>query len=526
MNGAQMVIKTAVDAGIKVCFANPGTTEMPLVEALDSVEGIQAKLGLFEGCCTGAADGYGRMTGTPALTLLHLGPGLANGLANLHNAHRAKTPIVNLIGDHASWHRDADAPLAMDIATLASVIPGWQRTSTSVDSLSQDTADAISAAMKGQVATLIIPQDFQWGECKDETICSPSFSYDPIDHDLITKAETHLKNSQKTLIILGGRALKKEGLFKAAQIKEKTHCDILSDSFPAHADLGNNLPALKRVPYFPEHAIKVLSQYQTIILVGTKPIVSFFGYKDTNCQIISQDQTVIKLNPKNQDLLEILDTLIEKVDAPQKGQHDPAQNDPTQNDPTQNGMTNNTALPQEKLTGKTICQIISAHTPKNAIVVEEAITSGTAYSAIAANSHFHSLLTMTGGSLGQGMSCSTGAALACPSRPVISFLGDGAAMYTLQSLWMQARDNLNITTLICSNNSYDILKLEYHRAGNKSVRQNTAALMNLDHPSINWVKLSQGLGVPAVSVGSGKQLIEELKKALDASGPHLIEMLI
>ncbi|MBU1195998.1 MAG: acetolactate synthase large subunit [Proteobacteria bacterium] len=512
MNGAQVIIKTAVNAGIKICFANPGTTEMPLVEALDSVPGIKAVLGLFEGCCTGAADGYGRMAGLPALTLLHLGPGLANGLANLHNAHRANTPIVNIIGDHASWHKSADAPLAMDIETLASTIPGWQKTCTSLETLSRDTANAISCAMKGQVATLIVPQDLQWGECKNQTICCPSFSYDPVNSDLIDQAAEALKSNKKTLVILGKNALRKDGLMKAARIQKATGCDLLSDSFPAHAHIGKGLPSLKRIPYFPEQAIKELSPYASIILIGTKPIVSFFGYKDTSCQLISEDQTVIRFNQGNLNLPEILDALIDRVGAPEMDHKKLTQS------------TDFSPLPSGNLTGGNICRILSALIPENAIVVEEAITSGGAYSAIAANSSFHSLLTMTGGALGQGMACGTGAAFACPDRPVISFLGDGAAMYTLQSLWMHARDHLNITTLICANNSYDILKLEYHRAGNKPPGQNSNLLMNLDHPPVDWVKISEGMGVSAARVTSCELLKHKLEHALNTPGPHLIQM--
>ncbi len=516
MNGAQIVIRTAVEAGIKFCFANPGTTEMPLVEALDSVPGIEAKLGLFEGCCTGAADGYARMTGIPALTLLHLGPGLANGIANLHNAHRAKTPIVNIIGDHASWHLASDAPLTMDIEALASAVPGWQKTATSANSLSQDTADAISAAMAGQVATLIIPQDFQWEECTDETICRPSFSHDALDKNLIETAAEHLKSDKKSLIILGGKALRKDGLMIAEQIKETTGCDLLSDTFPAHTEIGMGVPALERVPYFPEQAIKKLSQYETVIRIGTKPIVPFFGYKGMDIPLFSDKQTVIKLNPENQDLIEILSTLA--IQTGTQKNKTPA--------PLVKESKKESDLPQEKLSGGKICQIVTALLPENAIVVEEAITSGGAYHLIAPNAEPHSLMTLTGGSLGMGMPCAVGAALACPDRPVINLQGDGSAMYTPQSLWMQARDNLNVTTLICANRSYDILKIEYLRAGNKQFKKNTATLTDLGSPPIDWVKLSQSMGVSAVSVQSGKDLIQELKKAVSIPGPHLIEMVM
>lgn len=516
MNGAQIVIKTAKEAGIKYCFANPGTTEMPLVEALDSVPGIEAKLGLFEGCCTGAADGYGRLTGMPALTLLHLGPGLANGIANLHNAHRAKTPVVNIVGDHATWHLGSDAPLTMDIETLAKSIPGWQRTSTSVDNLSQDTADAISAAMKGQVATLIIPQDLQWAECRDKTISSPSFSYDPINSGLIGQAADALKKAKKSLMILGGTALQKNGLLIGQQICNITGSDLLSDTFPACTDIGAGLPNPSRIPYFPEKATEKLSQYDTIILVGTKPIVSFFGYPGMTSELLSSDQTVIKLDSGHQDLVKVLESMVQELEG--KTPEISMQADFKPKDEKE--------LPQEYLSGGTICQIVSALLPENAIVVEESVTSGGAYHIIAASARPHVLMTLTGGSLGMGMPCATGAALAHPDRQVINFQSDGAGMYTPQTLWMQARDNLNITTLICANRSYNILKIEYLRAGNKEILKNTSALTNLGNPPVDWVGLSRSMGVPAASVSSGKELIAELKKAIKGSGPHLIEMIM
>lgn len=516
MNGAQIVVKTAVAAGVKVCFANPGTTEMPLVEALDSMPGITAKLGLFEGCCTGAADGYARMSDMPALTLLHLGPGLANGIANLHNAHRAKSPVVNIVGDHAAWHLASDAPLVMDIEALAGSIPGWQRTSSSLDRLSQDTADAIAAAMQGQVATLIVPHDLQWTACKDETICTPSFSCDAIDSGLIEAAAATLKKGKKTLIILGGKALREDGLMLGEQIRKATGCDLLSDTFPARTEIGAELPNPARIPYFPEQATETLAPYETIIQIDTKPIVSFFGYQGMASKLISDDQAVINLTPGNQDPYEILKALADETGA--KTSEISAGKEVQPQDEKN--------LPQETLDGGSICQIISALLPENAIVVEEAVTSGAFYPIFAAGARPHSLMTLTGGSLGMGMPCATGAALACPDRPVISFQGDGAGMYTPQSLWMQARDNLNITTLICSNRSYDILKIEYLRAGYKEIHKNTAALTDLGNPPIDWAGMSRSMGVPAASVSTGKDLIAALNNALQAPGPYLIEMVM
>ncbi|MDQ3470016.1 MAG: thiamine pyrophosphate-binding protein, partial [Actinomycetota bacterium] len=166
MNGAQAMIRTLVDCGVTTCFANPGTSEMHFVAALDAVEEMRAVLGLFEGVATGAADGYARMTGTPAATLLHLGPGLGNGLANLHNARRAATPMVNIVGDHALGHARFDAPLQSDIDTVARNVSAWIGRPTSPAELGGATAEAVAAASTppGQVATLILPADVSWSD--------------------------------------------------------------------------------------------------------------------------------------------------------------------------------------------------------------------------------------------------------------------------------------------------------------------------------------------------------------------------
>ena len=516
MNGAEIIIKTAVAAGIDVCFSNPGTTEMPLVAALSSIPGIQAKLGLFEGCCTGAADGYARMIDKPALTLLHLGPGLANGIANLHNAHRANSPVVNIVGEHASWHRSFDAPLTMDIEALAGAVSGWQRTSTSVETLSKDTADAISAAMRGQVSSLIVPNDFQWSDCMDETISKPHFSIEPVDYDAVKKAAKLLKTDQKTVIILGGRALKKKALNAAARIKAKTGCDLLAETFPARMERGAGIPALDRIPYFPEQAVDLLSKYQVVILAGAKVPVAFFGYKGMSSKILSEDQKLLQFSPNNQNLQEALECLADALDAPKRIDTENASSAKLQD----------LRLPEGRLSADKVCVILAALQPENAIIVEEAITTGVFYYKHAANAPSNSLLTLNGGSLGLGMPCAVGAAVACPDRPVISFQADGAAMYTVQALWMQARESLNITTLICANRSYDILKFEFARAGYSSPKGNASELMDLSHPVIDWVKISEGMGVPAVSVDSAEKLSTEMKRALAEPGPHLIAMVL
>jgi acetolactate synthase-1/2/3 large subunit len=316
MNGSELLVKTAMAAGIELCFSNPGTTELPIVEAFDAVPGIRAILGLFEGVCTGAADGYGRVTGKPALTLLHLGPGLANGVANLNNARRAHTPVLNLIGEHASWHRPADSPITMDIESLAGTVSGWVRANKSVEEISQDTADGIAAALCGQVSSLIVPHDYQAMECHDETIRMPQFSFDSVDEDSIEVAARLLRSDVKSALIVGGRALRKRGLQAAARIKAVAGCDLLVETFPAYLERGAGLPALKRIPYLPEQATALLSPYQAVILADAREPVVFFGYKGMGSYFLTESQQKAHISTRSQNAEEALEHLADALDAP------------------------------------------------------------------------------------------------------------------------------------------------------------------------------------------------------------------
>ena len=516
MIGAEILIKTAVKAGIEVCFTNPGTTEMPLVCAFDSVPGIRPYLGLFEGCCTGAADGYGRMMDKPAMTLLHLGPGLGNGIANLHNAQRGGTPVLNVIGEHATWHRAANAPLTMDIAALADSVSGWQRTCSTTDSISQDTADAIAAALAGQVVTLIVPSDIQWSECADPKIHQPTNSSASIDKDSIIHAAEMLHTGQKSALILGGRALRKEGLMAAAKIKARTGCDLLSERAPTRIEKGVGIPRTEGIPYFPRQALELLSGYQVVVLAGTGEPVTFFGWQGYPSRLLNENQRICQIKADNKSLPQALEDLADALDAPGKVAGPDA------------GFAKieRPEIPMGKLTAKNAGIILAALQPKHAIIVNESITSGGAYLPLAVSAPPHTMMALPGGAIGYGMPCAVGAAIACPQRPVINFQADGSAMYTLQALWMQARESLNITTLICANRSYNILKIEFARADVTTPGPYAQALTDLGNPAIDWVQISNGMGVPAVSVDSCEVLAKELKKALKEPGPHLIEMLL
>jgi len=454
------------------------------------------------------------MTDKPAMTLLHLGPGLGNGIANLHNARRARTPVLNAICEHATWHRSADAPLNMDIMTLAETVSGWQRTSAAAQNLSKDTADAITAALQGKVATLIVPSDVQWSESSSNKIHASKTPDASVDKDSIERAASLLRTDQKAALILGGWALRKRGLAAVARIKAKTGCDLLSERAPARMERGARFPATEFIPYFPRQALDLLAKYQTVVLAGTGEPVTFFGWQGYESRLLNDDQDICQIKADDQNLPPALENLADALGAPATV------------DAADAGFSQveRPALPRGKLTAQNACLILAALQPEDAVIVNESITSGAAYFPLGPRLPPHTLLMLPGGAIGYGMPCAVGAAIACPRRPVINFQADGSAMYTLQALWMQAREGLDITTLICSNRSYHILNIELSRSGTVAPGRQAQSLTDLKNPPIDWVQISKAMGVPAVVVDRCEALAQELKRALVEPGPHLIEM--
>ena len=516
MNGAELLVKTAIEAGVEICFANPGTTELPIVTALDTMPGIKAFLGLFEGVCTGAADGYGRMLDKPAMVLLHLGPGFANGIANLHNARRAKSPVLSVVGEHASWHRDADPPLAMDIESLARTVSGWWRTSKSALEVAADIADAVTAARMGQVATLIVPHDYQLTECDEYSVKKPGEPFDSLEPDSIEAVASRLRTSHKVALMLGGRALRKPGLEAAGRIQKAIGCDLFTQTFPGYMECGSGLPIVERLPYFPKKATAMISRYEVVLFAGAPEPVTFFGYPGVRSRILADEQERITLCTDRQNVVEALEYLVIALGTPSHFTID------------DNLLTRQQrpGIPDGELTAEKVCLTLAAMQPENAIIVDESITTGSLYFSPPTGLPAHSLMTLAGGSIGQGIPCATGAAIACPDRPVIDLQADGSAMYTVQALWTQAREGLNVTTLICSNRSYRILQVELSRAGITSYGPNAQALTEFTKPPIDWVNIAQGFGVPGVTVNTAEDLARELSKAFTEPGPHLIEMML
>lgn len=512
MNGAESMMKAAQAAGIEICFANPGTTELPLVQALDTVPGIRPVLGLFEGVCTGAADGYARMLGKPAMVLLHLGPGLANGIANLHNARRAHSGMVLVVGEHATWHRPVDPPLAMDIEALAGTVSGWQRTCRTPEDLGQDMADAVRAAQAGKIAVLIVPYDLQMEVGREAAVGSSGPGRTAADSESAESAARLLKERKKAALMLGGNHIGRRGLLAAARISQACGCALLAENFPAHIERGAGLPVVMRVPYLPEMALDMLSKFDAFVLAGAREPVSFFGYPGIPARLLEERQQRLLLSGPDEDLCAALNALADALGAPENP------------DPQGFQALNRPPVPAGALNAEKICAVIAALQPEGAIVVEEAITSGFTYYPVTAGVPPFSLLTLTGGSLGQGAPAAAGAAIACPDRPVIDFQADGAGLYTLQALWTEARQGLNVTTLICSNRSYDILKFEFGRLGGFKPGGNAAMLTDLT--GIDWVALGQGMGVPSRRATTAEELAGQLETALREPGPHLIEMVM
>ncbi|HEY8460117.1 MAG TPA: acetolactate synthase large subunit [Blastocatellia bacterium] len=511
MNGAESLIRTLIDAGVNVCFANPGTTEMPIVRAIDETAGMRAALCLFEGVCAGAADGYARMAEKPGLTLLHLGPGFANGVAYLHDARRARSPIINLIGEHATWHLAADAPLTSDIESLAAPVSAWLRRNKSSEELASDAAEAIEAASikPGRIATLIVPHDHQIGAADGPRAVRAIAEPPKAGAEAINQSVEALRRQGPAVLFLGGHALRERGLKAAARVVAATGCKLMCETFPARWERGAGTPIIERLPYFPERAIAAISPYRSVALAGAKPPASFFGYPGVPSYIISPEQQTVVLATPEEDVAGALESLADALGAPANVD----QNAVVQTPPRQDG----------KLTPETLSAAVAALLPENAVVMDESNTSMGPFMAMSQSAARHTLLTQPGGAIGLGPPCATGAAVACPDRVVINLQADGSAMYTLQALWTQAREGLNVKTIICNNRGYRILGIELMRAGAEKIGEQARSLMELNQPAIDWVSLAKGMGVRGVRVETAQDLTRELERALAEAGPQLID---
>ena len=513
-NGAQALIRTLVGAGIETCFANPGTSEIHFVAALDSVPEMRAILTLFEGVATGAADGYARMANAPAATLLHLGPGLGNGLANLHNARRAKVPVVNIVGDHATYHVQHDSPLQSDIETVARNVSTWVRTSRNTEEIVRDAVEAIVAATgpPGQVATLIVPADVSWQDGARPATPPPPAAAPDVSKEVIEAAARAVRASRRTGILLGGKAMRERGLVAAARIGAATGAKLFAERSVPRLERGAGLPAIERLAYWPDLASSQLDGLEHLILADAKPPVAWFAYPGAKSSLVPPGCEVHELSPPASDVLRSLEALVEALDV--------ADTKPAM----QRGFV--PPRPEGPLTAEKVCQAIGAILPEGAIISDEAITSAAALPANTAGAPRHDWLTLTGGAIGQGLPVAVGAAIACPERPVIALEADGSALYTIQSLWTMAREQLDVTVVLFNNRAYGILGAELARLDGQSAGDRARAMINLGDPDLDFVKLGTGLGVAARRVDTGEQLNGALDQAIADPGPHLIEAIV
>jgi acetolactate synthase-1/2/3 large subunit len=512
LNGAESVLRTLVGSGVDVCFANPGTSEMHLVAAMDRVPEMRGILTLFEGVASGAADGYARMADNPAATLLHLGPGFGNAFANVHNAYKARTPMVNVVGDHAVAHKPLGAPLTSDIEAVVRPVSHWMRSVRDARAAAPDTASAVAEARAGGVSTLIVPADAGWGESLGPAAPVPVRPAPPVPDEAVEAAARALRAGGGALL-LGGVATRGPGLELAARIAAATGAKLFRDTFAWRLERGGGRPRPEGVPYITELALDALSGLSHLVLAGAQRPVGFFAYPGLPSLLADPATAVTQLASAEEDVVAALSALADAVGAP------PAA--PAVEPLERVALPTGGALDLGSLTA-----IVGALLPDDAVVVDEAVTASVFFVETTAGAGEHDYLFITGGSIGWGMPTATGAAVGAPGRPVINLQADGSAMYTIQSLWTQAREGLDVTTIIIANRSYAILEFEFARVGAEGDGRAARELMDIGRPELSFAGLAQSMGVPGRRVDDAPGMIAALREALAEPGPHLIEAVI
>jgi len=514
MNGAESLVRTLVSGGVNLCFANPGTSEMHFVAALDRVEGMRCVLCLYEGVVTGAADVYYRMTGNPASTLLHLGPGLGNGLANLHNAKKARSGVVNIVGEHAGYHIKHDAPLTSDIEGVARPMSDWVRTALSAKTVAADGALAIQAAREppGRVATLILPADTAWGDADGPATVQPPVARRPVAGDAISAGARALTCGELALLFLGGVAMRGRALELAGRIAAKTGCRLMSEFNNARMESGAGRVQAPRLPYVVDVALAALKGVRQLVLVGAKTPVSFFAYPGKPSVLIPDDCVATLVAGVESDLEGALEALADAVDA--------------RHTPPAVALLARPALPTGNVTVEGITAVLVALLPEQAVVIDESITTGRGFATATSGAAPHDWLTIVGGSIGWGLPAAVGAAIGAPERKVIALEGDGSAMYTLQALWTMARENLDVTVIVFANRSYKILHTELANVGAGTPGRRAHDMLTLDRPNLDWVELAKGFGVEAGRAASLEEFAQQFRRGLARRGPYLVELVI
>ena len=512
--GAESLINALARHGVDACFANPGTSEMQLVAALDKQPRIRAVLCLFEGVVTGAADGYGRMADKPALTLLHLGPGFANGMANLHNAQRAGSPILNMVGDHATDHLQHDAPLTSDIKGMATPVSRAFRVSHSATGLAQTGLDALADSLKnnGNVSTFVVPADHAWGDIDEPSSVMPDTPRAPVPDTTITEIAAQLQAASNSCLFLGGRTLREDALQQAGRIAAATGCRLVTETFFARQARGVGRVSTERLAYFGEAATEQLAGIDLLVLAGTKAPVSFFAYPDKPSVLAPETAIQCTLVDRDSDALDALKRLADYLDAPA----------------TPEVVTDHADYPlgDGAIDANELGKVIANRLPEQAIVCDEGATNGLGAFLLTANAAPHDWLTLTGGAIGQGLPLAIGAAIACPDQKVIALEADGSGMYTVQALWTMVREQLDITVVLLNNRSYAILNIELSRVGVEQPGPTALSLLDLSNPDLEWADIARGMGMQAVKVETVAQLDKTFADAMAQKGPCLIEVML
>jgi acetolactate synthase-1/2/3 large subunit len=511
VTGAECLLRTLAANGVDTCFMNPGTSEMHFVAALGRVPGVRGVLCLFEGVCSGAADGYGRMLGRPAATLLHLAPGLANALANLHNARKARTPIVNIVGEHSTAHLRYDAPLSADIQAFARTVSGYVRVMRDVAEVGLAAAGTVRAAVTppGQVSTLIVPADLSWSEAGSETPILPGAARALPPMRRIEDA-ARLLGLAGTALLLGGTSTNERALAAAGRLAAHTGARILADRTAPRIASGRGRFQPVTVPYFPEPALALLADVPRLILVETQPPVSFFGYPNTPGCLLPEESSVSVLAEKDEDGTAALEALVEACGA---GRAPIPQPPPAPVPPVGPGP----------LTVDAVGATLALRLPESAIISDEMVSAGAVVVPCLLRAAPHDRLPVTGGSIGQGLPVAVGAACACPGRKVIALEADGSGMYTLQALWTMVRENLDVVTVIFANRRYQILEIEMQRTGAAAFGNAANESIDIGRPPLDWVRLAAGMGMPASRAATGAEFDAQFRRAMEERGPRLIE---
>ena len=517
MNVSEGVLRELVELGVEACFGNPGTSEMHLVASFDRVGGLRPILGLFEGVCTGAADGYARMAGKPAATLLHLGPGLGNGFANIHNAKRGQSRMINLVGDHATYHRKYDAPLQSDIHSIAKPISDWIGDPVSGPDAIEKTRQAFDVAMRpnGGLSTLIVPADVAWSEMQTGAARAPwkRPAAKAVDMARVSEAAAALRSGEPRVLLIGGHAGLERPLALAAAIAEKTGAKLFADTFVPRLARGRGRARPDRVPYLGEMAVMMMQSFRHAVMVGTKAPVAFFAYPGKPSTFLAPECKTYQPWDPEHDVIDVLTALAEEVGAKVVP------------------IADSGALPEVPSSGPLNVQsfgdAFAALLPEGAIVSDEAITSGTWAQIASQSSAPHDWLALTGGAIGDGIPMAVGAAVACPNRAVINIQADGSSMYTIQGLWTAARENLHVITILFNNKSYGILNMELDRVGATAQSERSRSLLSLDKPVIDFTAMGRSMGASAVRVEDAAGFVNAFKRALAEKGrPHLIEAMM